>query len=1043
MLRVNIIFTHVFFSPPPFLVLYNAGVMQDLLAPMPVNHFFQDYYMKEPVHIRRATAAHAPLFKHLFSVEDLDELLEKGGGEPSISRALALKSSNGSTIEHMLPPPGHPSPSGGGYTARRLLANGTTIRFNLEKIESQHLPLETRNVLDALNVMLGGTNSTNKEDVRSEGNALAGVDLRTGIHVYATGPLKGARGLKPHTDPYDVFIVQLEGRKKWTVCTPVPKLINAAASEHVQPSTSAPPWTAADDVAGSAVPALSSAEKAELHLQDQHKSGQCTFYTDESLEELDCFEVMLVAGDKYYMPKGLVHYAESTGAISMHATISFDRNRATWFDLVLDELHRKQVAGGGSSIEWDADLLLQHVESTLLGVLLAQLVPVGAAALLPGWSRGRDSPDTASTNLALEPVLRQYLHDLVAEVDRLTQGSDAHHGGGGGGGDDGLSVAARIGKLKRASIRRKGGDAHVARERRAGTDYGDKVCDNDCDDACNLFGFSCDSSCDSACSCNPGHDATSVAYGTSCECDGCDAFRTYDDGSKSSSKIDSCDSSCGCDSTSVEGKTCPKCSATTYKPTRGNTGCIDCTNAVCPETRYRSGTCGETGNGFACNVCANLDCSTQGEHMYRAGTCGGQTTPTVNGYTCDTHEPCPDKDTYYVPSDYTHRTCIPCTAGQHQPFAKHRERNCIDTTTTSTTTTTTTTTSTTLTTTTTTSSATTTTLNATELNRLQSLNSKPKSSIPSIVAVVVAALLLLGGIGLAVVFKTKKKQQQQQQQRRTQAARREARQTTVSNSGFQGMPAPALPLEESDGAHNSGGGDSDGDDAGDGDCGGYLSVAGADSANANLAGTRWRLQQKQVPYGSGGEVPVRGGTIEQPISATRVITDNGAYLQSSSVQAVRYDAGVVPGIAGNQLPVYAEVDDDEHRDAVQVHATAMQRCKYRQAGEGGQRCKSTTTAKWCEKHACGTPACQNSKSSKSAVCSPCFDSAQVGGTMYAARSDSALRVGVDGGVFYATRNESHDSSTGAEGGGRGIKRNRNRTGSVYLGFDEGSETSTM
>lgn len=821
---------------------------------------------------------------------------KRGGGEPSISRALALKSSNGSTIEHTLPPPGHPSPSSDGYTARRLLANGTTIRFNLEKIESQHLPLETRNVLDALNVMLGGTNSTNKEDVRSEGNELAGVDLRTGIHVYTTGPLKGARGLKPHTDPYDVFIVQLEGRKKWTVCTPVPKLINAAASEHVQPSTSAPPWTAADDVAGSTVPALSSAEKAELHLQDQHKSGQCTFYTDESLEELDCFEVMLEAGDTYYMPKGLVHYAESTGAMSMHATISFDRNRATWFDLVLDELHRKQVAGGGSLIEWDADLLLQRVESTLLGVLLAQLVPVGAAALLPGWSRGRGSPDTATTNLALEPVLRQYLHDLVAEVDRLTQGSDAHHGGGGGGGDDGLSVAARIGKLKRASIRRKGGDAHVARERRDGTDYGDKFCDSDCDGDCWLFDLICYTSCDSACSCNPGHDATSVAYGTSCECDGCDAFRTYDDGSKSSSKIDSCDSSCGCDSTSVEGKTCPKCSATTYKPTRGNTGCIDCTNAVCPETRYRSGTCGETGNGFACNVCANLDCSTQGEHMYRAGTCGGQTTPTVNGYTCDKHEPCPDKDTYYVPSDDTHRTCIPCTAGQHQPFANHRERNCIDTTTTSTTTTTTTTTSATLTTTTTTSSATTTTLNATELNRLQSLNSRPKSSIPSIVAVVVAALLLLGGIGLAVVFKTKKKQQQQQH--RTQAARREARQITVSNSGFQGMPAPALPLEESDGAHNGGGGDSDGDNAGDGDCGGYLSVAGADSANANLAGTLWQLQQKQVPYGSVGEMPVRGGKIEQPISATRVITDTGAYLQSSSVQAVRYDAGDVPGIAG-------------------------------------------------------------------------------------------------------------------------------------------------
>eukprot|EP00729_Bicosta_minor_P025711 gene25711-34661_t len=117
-----------------------------------------------------------------------------------------------------------------------------------------------------------------------------------------------------------------------------------------------------------------------------------------------------------------------------------------------------------------------------------------------------------------------------------------------------------------------------------------------------------------------------------------------------------------------------------------NKRCIDCINTVCPPNQYRSGTCDSSGRssggtGFQCNQCDNLDCSAQGDHMYRAGTCGGQATPIVNGYTCDTHEPCPDIDTFYLPSDDTHRTCPRCPAGQHQPVADHRELECIDTTT--------------------------------------------------------------------------------------------------------------------------------------------------------------------------------------------------------------------------------------------------------------------------------------------------------------------------------------------------------------------------
>lgn len=125
-----------------------------------------------------------------------------------------------------------------------------------------------------------------------------------------------------------------------------------------------------------------------------------------------------------------------------------------------------------------------------------------------------------------------------------------------------------------------------------------------------------------------------------------------------------------------------------HDPSGEQTSC-NCENVICAAGWYRAGTCGADGKGFTCSACDNLQCT--GEHEYRAGTCGGEITPTANAYTCDTHEPCPDNDTYYIPSNTTHRTCPPCPAGQHQPSAAHRERNCIDTTSTTTTTTATTT----------------------------------------------------------------------------------------------------------------------------------------------------------------------------------------------------------------------------------------------------------------------------------------------------------------------------------------------------------------
>eukprot|EP00729_Bicosta_minor_P002665 gene2665-20378_t len=503
-----------------------------------------------------------------------------------------------------------------------------------------------------------------------------------------------------------------------------------------------------------------------------------------------------------------------------------------------------------------------------------------------------------------------------------------------------VSTVARIATLK------DGGDAAVAhkRQRRGSTRYQTWTCFGNCrtETFQGLFGTSWErTTCDEDCRCNEGFffhgggiclPCYSGSYkpniGNDRSCiphPNCQPG-TYRSGANSKTERATCyRCSQGSYSTASNANACTPCR--NCKETQvaigecagtADTQCEECDNAVCRENEYRSGSCNSNGAGFTCSACDNFDCTSKGDrsnpgkHMYRAGTCGGQATPTVNGYTCDKHEPCPAIDTFYLPSDDTQRTCSPCPAGQHQPFANHRET---------------------------------------------------------------AAT----------------------------AARAGRSSWTASNAG-----------------NNR-----------------------ASSANANVTGSLRRVQQQHVPYG-GAEGQVRWDAMQQSASAPRLINDAGVYLQSSSEQAMLYDTGDVPGIAGDQLPVYAEVDDaqDPDRGAAQVNAT-MQRCKYRQAGAGGQRCKAKTSAEWCEKHTCSTPACKNSKASKDVVCVRCPERAEAGGVMYAARNDGTLRIGADGGVFYATRNDGNCPSTGANAAGGGIKRSGNRKGSVYLGFEEGGETSTL
>ena len=142
------------------------------------------------------------------------------------------------------------------------------------------------------------------------------------MHLYLSAP--GSDVLKPHTDPYDVFILQLAGRKRWKVCVP---RWTAAPGKGSTPSAEA----------DSAAPVSSLGQRAaEYELDHTASADACTTYTHGDMLRMDaCRYLTLSPGDVLYMPKGFVHSAHTLeGEASVHLTIGIKRSGRRWRDLL-------------------------------------------------------------------------------------------------------------------------------------------------------------------------------------------------------------------------------------------------------------------------------------------------------------------------------------------------------------------------------------------------------------------------------------------------------------------------------------------------------------------------------------------------------------------------------------------------------------------------------------------------------------------------------------------------------------------------------------
>lgn len=134
---------------------------------------------------------------------------------------------------------------------------------------------------------------------------------QTSGHIYVAGA-DGVKTLKPHTDPYDVYIVQLAGAKNWTTCVPQGKYANSGLSD------------------------------AELSLYQEVSTGATSSLTvsssEYSLAKIEalgckCSNFMMEPGDTLYMPVGTIHHATTEGW-SVHYTMGLTREGASWGDLI-------------------------------------------------------------------------------------------------------------------------------------------------------------------------------------------------------------------------------------------------------------------------------------------------------------------------------------------------------------------------------------------------------------------------------------------------------------------------------------------------------------------------------------------------------------------------------------------------------------------------------------------------------------------------------------------------------------------------------------
>ena len=218
------------------------------------NDFIDEYVGRNWYH---AKSHHTERFSDLLSIANLDELLGRFGvRHPSIKLVRsggAVPTAEYLWRDRMVDP----------ARVAQLFSEGATVVFG--GLHDRHEP--ARRLCNAVSLQ---------------------VSARTQTNIYLTPP--GSQGFRPHWDTHDVYVLQIEGSKRWRMYGGGP----------------------------------------ELPLKD-HKFDPARHQAGE----IEC-ELTLETGEALYVPRGWMHAAATTDSTSVHVTLGV--MSYTWADLLVDSL---------------------------------------------------------------------------------------------------------------------------------------------------------------------------------------------------------------------------------------------------------------------------------------------------------------------------------------------------------------------------------------------------------------------------------------------------------------------------------------------------------------------------------------------------------------------------------------------------------------------------------------------------------------------------------------------------------------------------------
>ena len=353
------------------LVDFSAAKVSQVL-PIPLDDFFSHWFNNKMLRLNR-TESGLDVRKHLWDQQrDLPQIAAAmdrdrklfgamkvygDGGSKDAQRAAWLKANGLSDADLR-------DDASGNLASRLLreglLAKGRSFMLQFENVSPQHRPYKW--LSDGLFNLTG---------------------IPASIHLYCSA--KGATVLRPHTDPYDVLVWQLEGVKQWRACVPRAEIGASLEARGVE---------------------LSDAQRCELQELSKENIAGCTTYSVDDTHSLECTDFRMAPGDVLYMPKGVVHYAlTEDGAEAYHLTVGLHRDNMQWRDVFYGLL---ATDASGTPLDRDADAgaddggdaarleamrtpieMLQVYSETAEGLHLFEFVPGWLLLCRRAWNRGR------------------------------------------------------------------------------------------------------------------------------------------------------------------------------------------------------------------------------------------------------------------------------------------------------------------------------------------------------------------------------------------------------------------------------------------------------------------------------------------------------------------------------------------------------------------------------------------------------------------------------------------------------------------------------